>query len=225
MATAQGSLFAAGPLEVRATVPFERIDLGGRAWVDVARSWLQGADELCQRLIDGVAWRQRSRRMYDRVVEEPRLVHWYPPGDELPDEGLAWFRVAAGRHYGVPFDALGLNYYRDGNDSVAWHADRELRHLSDTLVAIVTLGAARPFLLRPGSMSAGSRRASIDLHPASGDLIVMGGRCQQTWEHSVPKVASAGPRISASVRWVPASQSPGVSSRGSRAGSPAAGPG
>ncbi|MBO0729759.1 MAG: alpha-ketoglutarate-dependent dioxygenase AlkB [Acidimicrobiaceae bacterium] len=200
MTAAQGNLFAAGPLEVRAAVPFERIDLGDGAWVDVARNWLAGADELCQRLIEGVAWRHRSRRMYDRVVDEPRLVSWYRAGDQLPDEGLAWFRVALGRHYGVRFDAMGLNYYRDGDDSVAWHADRELRHLRDTLVAIVTLGAARPFLLRP--KQADGRRSSFDVHPASGDLLVMGGRCQETWEHAVPKVASAGPRISASVRWV-----------------------
>ena len=102
----------------------------------------------------------------------------------LPDEALAWFRVAVGRHYGVRFGAVGLNYYRDGADSVAFHADRELRLLDDTLVAIVTLGAARPFLLRP---QGGGR--SIDIHPASGDLLVMGGACQATWEHGVPKVA------------------------------------
>jgi alkylated DNA repair dioxygenase AlkB len=202
MALAQGSLFAAGPPEVRSSVPFERIDLGDGAWVDVARGWLAGADELCQRLIDQVEWQHRRRHMYDRIVDEPRLVSWYPAGEWLPDEGLAWFRVAVGRHYGVGFDAMGLNYYRDGNDSVAWHSDRELRELSDTLVAILTLGEARPFLLRPKVAAPGRRRTSRDLHPASGDLIVMGGRCQQTWEHSVPKVASAGPRISASVRWV-----------------------
>jgi alkylated DNA repair dioxygenase AlkB len=98
----------------------------------------------------------------------------------------------------VTFGALGLNHYRDGTDSVAWHADRELRHLDDTLVAILTLGATRPFLLRP---TGGGR--SIDLRPASGDLLVMGGRAQACWEHAVPKTAHAtGPRISASIRWV-----------------------
>ena len=92
---------------------------------------------------------------------------------------------------------MGLNYYRDGRDSVAPHADRELRDLDDTLVAILTLGAARPFLLRPQGGG-----PAIDLHPASGDLLVMGGACQATWEHAVPKVAAgAGPRISASIRW------------------------
>jgi alkylated DNA repair dioxygenase AlkB len=196
-APAQGSLFAAGPPGLRPDAAFERVDLGGGAWVDVARGWLGGADELADRLARGVAWRRHRRWMYDREVDEPRLSRWLRASDPLPDEGLAWFRVAVGRHYRVRFGAMGLNYYRDGRDSVAFHADRELRHLHDTLVAIVTLGAARPFLLRPAGGG-----PSIDIHPASGDLLVMGGTCQEYWEHAVPKVAGgAGPRVSASLRW------------------------
>ncbi|MHB1535969.1 MAG: alpha-ketoglutarate-dependent dioxygenase AlkB [Acidimicrobiales bacterium] len=195
MPAAQTSLFAAGPVGVR-TTPFERIDLGGGAWVDLARSWLGGADDLCERLVSVVTWRQRRRRMYDRVVDEPRLVRWYRAEDIVPEEALVWFRLAVGRRYRVRFGALGLNYYRHGDDSVAWHSDRELRHLADTRVAILTLGAARPFLLRPNG---GGR--SLDLRPSSGDLLVMGGSCQASWEHCVPKTAAAGPRISASVRW------------------------
>jgi alkylated DNA repair dioxygenase AlkB len=194
---AQTSLFASGPVVIRRDQSFERIDLGDRAWVDVARDWLGGADELCMRLIEGVDWRHHRRWMYDRMVDEPRLSRWYDATEGLPEEALAWFRVAVGRRYGVRFGAVGLNFYRDGNDSVASHSDRELRHLDDTLVAIVTLGAARPFLLRPQGGG-----PSIDLHPASGDLLVMGGTCQARWEHAVPKVAAgAGPRISASIRW------------------------
>jgi alkylated DNA repair dioxygenase AlkB len=193
----QGSLFAAGPLAVRAEPTFERTDLGGGAWVDVARDWLGGADELCVRLMEAVDWQHHQRWMYDRMVDEPRVSRWYRAQDRLPDEALAWFRVAVGRQYRVSFGAVGLNYYRDGRDSVAFHSDRELCHLDDTLVAIVTLGAARPFLLRRQS---GGR--SVDLRPASGDLLVMGGACQASWEHAVPKVAAgAGPRISASIRW------------------------
>jgi len=197
-APAQGSLFAGGPIAVHPSATFERHDLGGGAWVDVARNWLGGADDVCTQLIGAVDWRLHRRWMYDRMVDEPRLSRWYRAGDPLPDEALAWIRVAAGRHYRVRFGAVGLNYYRDGHDSVAFHADRELRLLDDTLVAIVTFGAARPFMLRP---QRGGR--SIDLRPGSGDLLVMGGACQATWEHGVPKVAAgAGPRISASVRWV-----------------------
>jgi alkylated DNA repair dioxygenase AlkB len=193
----QPSLFAGGAAEVRAGATFERTDLGDGAWVDVARNWLGGADELLLRLIEAVPWRHHTRWMYDRMVDEPRLSRWYTAEEALPDEALAWFRVAAGRRYHVRFGAVALNYYRDGRDSVAFHSDRELRHLDDTLVVILTLGAARPFLLRPHG---GGR--SIDLRPGSGDLLVMGGRCQASWEHGVPKVpAGAGPRISASIRW------------------------
>src|SRR5262249_10775371 len=89
-----------------------------------------------------------------------------------------------------------LNFYRDGADSVAWHADRELRELDDTRVVILTLGARRPFLIRP--KGGGTSR---NLAPGTGDLLVMGGACQMGWEHSVPKTRSAGPRISCSWRW------------------------
>ena len=197
VATLQLGLFAGGaPALADPPPPIERIDLGEGAWVDVARRWLHGADELVGQLADGVAWRQRRRRMYDRVLDEPRLTRWYGAGEPLPHPALGAFRRAASERYGVAFGELGLNHYRDGDDSVAWHADRELRHLADTLVAIVTLGATRPFLLRP--LGGGP---SIDLRPASGDLLVMGGACQLRWQHCVPKVASAGRRISASVRW------------------------
>jgi alkylated DNA repair dioxygenase AlkB len=195
--SAQTSLFAAGPVALRDDPSFERTELGGGAWVDVARDWLGGADELCMRLIDEVDWQHHRRWMYDRLVDDPRLTRWYDATDPLPEEALAWFRVAVGGHYGVRFGAVGLNFYRDGKDSVASHADRELRELDDTLVAILTLGAARPFLLRRQGGG-----PSIDLHPGSGDLLVMGGTYQATWEHAVPKVAAgAGPRISASIRW------------------------
>jgi alkylated DNA repair dioxygenase AlkB len=197
VAAAQGSLFAMGPVEVRPSPEFERTELGGGAWIDVARDWLGGADHLADRLVREVDWKHHRRRMFDRVVDEPRLSRWYRASDRLPDEALTQLRSAVGRRYRVRFGAMGLNYYRDGRDSVAFHSDQELRHLDDTLVAIVTLGAARPFLLRP---QGGGR--SIDIHPASGDLLVMGGACQASWEHGVPKVtAGAGPRISASVRW------------------------
>jgi alkylated DNA repair dioxygenase AlkB len=176
----------------------ERIELGQGAWVDVGRGWFGGADELMDRLQAGVDWRHHRRWMYERMVDEPRLSRWYGADEPLPDESLAAFRVAAGRRYRVRFGAVALNYYRDGRDSVAPHTDRELRHVDDSLVAILTLGGARPFLLRP----VGGGR-SLDLRPASGDLLVMGGTCQETFEHAVPKVAKgAGARISASIRWV-----------------------
>lgn len=192
MLALQADLFATGGWPV----PPERIELDGSCWVEVLRGWAAGADDVCCSLAGSVQWRQRRRRMYDRVVDEPRLTRWYGEGAPLPHAVLYRFREAMAERYGVPFAALGLNYYRDGRDSVAPHRDRELRHLDDTLVAILTLGAGRPFLMRP---LGGGR--SVDLSPRSGDVLVMGGACQLRWEHGVPKMASAGPRISASVRW------------------------
>src|SRR5262249_26112818 len=107
--------------------------------------------------------------------------------------------------------SVGLNYYRNGRDSVAWHRDTELRNLDRTLVAIVTLGAARPFLVRP--VGGG---ASHDIHPGSGDLLVMGGASQMGWEHCVPKVSSSGPRFWMSYRGSPDRGAPAERGRSSR---------
>jgi alkylated DNA repair dioxygenase AlkB len=192
----QRNLFGTGPPHVDPDVGVERVELDCGAWVDIARGYLAGADTLLDRLVESVDWRQGRRWMFDRMVDDPRLSRWYRRGDPFPDPSLVDARRALGHHYGVELGSVGLNYYRDGRDSVAFHRDRELRHLGDTLVAIVTVGARRPFLIRPRS---GGK--SIDIAPASGDLLVMGGTCQLHYEHGVPKVACAGPRISASYRW------------------------
>jgi alkylated DNA repair dioxygenase AlkB len=192
----QRSLFAVGAPEIDDGATFERVTLDDRSWVDVARFWLRGADELLDVLVDSVEWRQGRRRMWDRMVDDPRLSHRYAPGDPHPHPVFGEIADALTARYGVPFGGVGLNYYRDGSDSVASHSDRELRDVDDALVAIVTLGARRPFLVRPKS---GGR--SIDLAPASGDLLVMGGACQAGWEHGIPKVARAGPRVSVTWRW------------------------
>lgn len=196
MTAHQLSVFAVGEPEVEPTASFERRSLASGAWVDVARGFLHGADDLLDRLASTVAWRQGRRWMYDRMVDDPRLSRWYARTAAFPHPVLHGLRDALQAHYRVELGGVGLNYYRDGHDSVAPHADRELRRLDDTLVAIVTLGARRPFLVRP---RAGG--ASIDLAPGSGDLLVMGGACQLHYEHAVPKVAQAGPRISCSYRW------------------------
>jgi alkylated DNA repair dioxygenase AlkB len=175
---------------------FERVELGRGAWIEVSRGWLLGADTLLDALIDRVPWRQGRRWMYERMVDDPRLSHWCRDRADEPHPAFAEIRDDLSARYGVAFGGFGLNYYRDGRDSVAWHRDRELRHLDSTLIAIVTLGAVRPFLLRP--LGGG---ASRDLRPGAGDLLVMGGACQRHWEHSVPKVAHAGPRISVTLRW------------------------
>jgi alkylated DNA repair dioxygenase AlkB len=196
VSTLQRTLSGTGAPTVNVGARLERTNLDDASWLDVARDWLLGADTLLDALIDRVDWKQGRRRMYDRVLDDPRLSRWYRVGESLPHPALDTIREALEEQLGVRFATTGLNYYRDGNDSVAWHADRELRELTDTRIAIVTLGARRPFLVRPRG-----RGRSRDVKPGSGDVLVMGGACQMHWEHSVPKVRDAGPRISCTWRW------------------------
>src|SRR5207248_2445290 len=104
-------------------------------------------------------------------------------------------RSALSSRYDQAFLSVGANLYRDGRDSVAWHGDRVARTLPQAVIAIVSLGGVRRFLLRP---TGGGRSVRFDL--ASGDLLVMGGSCQRTWQHCVPKVARAEPRLSLTFR-------------------------
>jgi alkylated DNA repair dioxygenase AlkB len=170
------------------------------AWVDVRRDWVSGADEVFAALVADVPWRAERRQMYDRVVDVPRLVHTYGDGERLPHPLLEEARTALTTHYrpdlGEPFVTAGCCYYRDGRDSVAWHGDTIGRgRVQDTLVAIVSFGDPRRLQLRPRG---GGQALSFEM--GHGDLVVMGGSCQRTWEHAVPKVAHAGPRISVQFR-------------------------
>jgi alkylated DNA repair dioxygenase AlkB len=192
----QRTLLGGGEIRIDDHARFERIALDDGAWIDVARGWLLGADTLLDALLDRVGWKQGRRRMYDRVLDDPRLSRWYAPGEPLPHPALELIGSRLEEELGLPLAGPALNYYRDGADSVAWHADRELRELGDTRIAILTLGAQRPFLIRP---KGGGK--SRNLGPAAGDLLVMGGACQLRWEHAVPKTKTAGPRVSCSWRW------------------------
>ncbi|MFJ2605623.1 MULTISPECIES: alpha-ketoglutarate-dependent dioxygenase AlkB [unclassified Streptomyces] len=198
----QGSLFdqdegpRLGPLDaVRRTV------LGDGAWIDVLPGWLTGSDALYAELAAEVPWRAERRTLYERVVDVPRLLAFYGPGEPLPHPVLAEARDALGAHYAhelrEPFTTAGLCHYRDGRDSVAWHGDRSGRGArEDTMVAILSVGAPRDLLLRPAGGGDTVRRSL-----GHGDLIVMGGSCQRTWEHRVPKSARAvGPRVSVQFR-------------------------
>lgn len=198
----QGSLFdqddqtRLGPLDA-----VRRTALGDGAWIDLLPGWLTGADALFERLVRDVPWRAERRRMYENTVAVPRLLAFYDEGDPLPDPVLDDARAALSRHYahelGEPFVTAGLCLYRDGRDSVAWHGDRTGRgSKEDTMVAILSLGTPRDLLLRPRRGGRSLRRPL-----GHGDLIVMGGSCQRTWEHAVPKSARvAGPRISVQFR-------------------------
>jgi alkylated DNA repair dioxygenase AlkB len=179
----------------------ERNELSAGAWLDVRRGWLTGADALFHRLLEVVPWRAERRQMYERVVAVPRLLCFYGEGEELPDPALTAAREALDAHYGPEltesFATAGLCLYRDGRDSVAWHGDTIGRGSSeDTMVAIVSLGAPRALMLRPRGGGPTLRH-----EVGHGDLVTMGGSCQRTWEHAVPKTAQpVGPRISVQFR-------------------------
>jgi alkylated DNA repair dioxygenase AlkB len=180
----------------------ERTELAHGAWVDVRPGWLAGADELFERLLRVVPWRAERRRMYDRVVDVPRLLCFYAEDEALPDPVLTQARAALDDHYRAElreaFATAGLCLYRDGRDSVAWHGDTIGRgSKEDTMVAILSLGTPRALLLRP--VGGGGPTLRHDL--GHGDLLVMGGSCQRTWQHGVPKTSRpTGPRISVQFR-------------------------
>ncbi|MFH8976949.1 alpha-ketoglutarate-dependent dioxygenase AlkB [Streptomyces sp. NPDC017890] len=199
----QGSLFdqtdevRLGPLD-----GLRRTHLGSGAWLDLLPGWLSGADALFERLAAEVPWRAERRAMYHQVVDVPRLLAFYGAGDTLPHPLLTEARDALSAHYaeelGEPFTTAGLCHYRDGRDSVAWHGDRIGRGArQDTMVAILSVGAPRDLLLRPAGGGGDTVRRPL----GHGDLIVMGGSCQRTWEHCIPKsTRAAGPRISVQFR-------------------------
>ncbi|HEV3352631.1 MAG TPA: alpha-ketoglutarate-dependent dioxygenase AlkB [Acidimicrobiales bacterium] len=191
---------------IRDDVDVERVWLDDTSWVDVARGWLAGADAVHAAVLDRAAWRQSKLWRYDHWVEEPRLGASARIGAEPLHPALADLQRALQRRYGVTFGAPAVALYRDGNDSVAFHRDRDLRWLDDTLIAIVSLGQRRPWHLRPRANRFAhdlpNQGATVDISPAAGDLLVMGGRSQADWEHSVPKVRHPlGPRISLQWRW------------------------
>jgi alkylated DNA repair dioxygenase AlkB len=177
----------------------ERTALSSEAWFDYAPGWLQGHDEVFDSLVHSMRWRQEQREMYDRTVEVPRL-YALVPNDGEGHPILETMRRVVSAHYVEQFTRISLGYYRDGRDSVAWHGDYVARKLPTALVATVSVGAPRRFLLRP--MGGGN---SLALSLGFGDLLVMGGSCQRTWQHSVPKVKRAAPRIAIMLRpaWSP----------------------
>lgn len=193
----QPSLFGGAEIDLDPEfAALRRIVLDDDSWIDHLPGWLDGADDVFTDLVTTLPWTQREVVMYHRELPEPRLTWWWSEAAEEPEPlpVLPRMRHALSAHYERTFDSIGCNWYRDGRDSVAWHRDRE-RTLAEPLVAIVSVGTPRNFLVR---RHGGGRSISFAL--GHGDLLVMGGRCQHDWEHAVPKVARAGPRISITFR-------------------------
>ena len=199
----QPSLFGHGePAPAGFDRELERHDLSDGAWVDHAAGWLDGHEALFDELVSEVSWRRQRRPMYDRMVDVPRLLGRLPPSGRAARVARE-VQILLSARYGAEFDRLGLALYRGGADSVAWHGDQVARDLPQAFVATVSLGEPRTFSLRP--RRGGPR---LDFRLGHGDLVVMGGTCQRTWEHCVPKVKRAGPRIALMFRPSGTSSSP-----------------
>ncbi|MEU7932829.1 alpha-ketoglutarate-dependent dioxygenase AlkB [Micromonospora echinofusca] len=194
-------LTTAGPSLSPLTGRLRRHPLSHGAWVDHLPGWVTGSDEVFDVLLRDVPWRAERRTMYDAEVDVPRLLCWYAGHRPLPHPLLSEARAALTRHYapelGEPFVTAGMCLYRSGRDSVAWHGDTQGRSAhTDTMVAIVSFGSPRPLLLRPRGGG-----DSLRFPLGHGDLVVMGGSCQRTWEHAVPKTSRpVGPRVSVQFR-------------------------
>lgn len=200
----QASLFdepGAAPVVGTLGGEMQRIPLESGAWIDLRPGWVENSDSLFEQLVGAVDWRADKREMYDRVVEVPRLVSWFGADDRLPHPTLDESLRRLNAHYaGVDrerFATAGLCFYRTGDDSVAWHGDRVGRAVNrDTRVAILSVGAERVLSVRPVGGGPVSR-----FPVGHGDLIVMGGSCQRTYEHAILKSSKAvGPRISVQFR-------------------------
>lgn len=196
MSSASASWLAPDPV-------VERLQLDDASWVDVVRGLVPRADEVHDHLVEGVTWEQGRVFRYERWIDDPRLSSWQSGDEQHPmlREVEEWITS----RYQVRFGGVALAHYRDERDSVAFHRDRELRWLDDTVIGVLTIGAPRPFLVRPltgGRAEPDDMTGVFDLRPASGDLLVMGGRCQAAWLHAVPKMAGrCRSRISAQWRW------------------------
>ncbi len=182
-------------------VTIERVELSPGAWVDIARGWLTDANEVFEHLAREVSWQTSQLFRYDHLVEERRLGALWQRGRPLPHPALAEATRAIQHGYRVQFNSFAMILYRDGHDGQAFHRDTDMRYLDDTIVAILSLGANRPWLLRPRTSKyddSPGKGATHDLSPGPGDLLVMGGRTQADWEHSVPYLGArpTEPRIS-----------------------------
>ncbi len=189
----QPSLFDSGEPGVDETfASARRVRLDAHSWIEHVPGWLSGSEHLFAELMSTAGWEQRERWMFTQTVTEPRLTAHYPRLADAPQPMLHTIAAALSRHYGVDYDGLWINLYRDHRDSTGWHGDGASTRRRECIVPVLSLGAPRRFLIRPTEGG-----ASTVLRPVSGDLVVMGGRCQTDWRHCVPKQARpAGPRVS-----------------------------
>lgn len=196
------------PAAIDRDAPVERVTLDGGTWVDVVRGFVPDARELYETLTTTVPWQQGRVFRYERYIDEPRVGCWFGRSRPAPDPVFVDAQRWLQSRYTVSFDGFALAWYRDGRDSVAFHRDTDMRYCDNTVIAILSLGARRPWLLQPRGnrdrFREGYGGKALDFRPAGGDLLVLGGRAQADWLHAVPKVPELGRlggRISAQWRW------------------------
>jgi alkylated DNA repair dioxygenase AlkB len=176
--------------------PVERIQLDDTSWVDVVRGFAHDTEQTFERLVREVDWQQHREIRGGRKVDDPRLYGVLDPAEAERDPTFRFTRLILDARYRVRLSGPSLVYYRDGRDSMGFHRDDEMRWVDKTIIAGLAFGATRPFQL---VARAGGPITEIVM--ASGDLYVMGGRCQADWYHGVPKLPECGPKISAVWRW------------------------
>lgn len=192
----QTSLFDLGaPTFDAAFRGVERRHIGAGAWVEYVPRFMVGHARLFSDLRDHVQWRTTEREMYEQVVPVPRLLARFPADGTLP-KILIQLGAVLSRRYHADLHSVAAAYYRSGADSVASHGDR-LKDRHQSTIAILSLGEPRRFHLRPKQEG-----DPLAFSLGWGDLFVMGGTCQETWTHGIPKCAFAGPRISIQYREV-----------------------
>ena len=144
----------------------------------------------------GIPWRQQRRVMYERELDVPRLVASYALDDPLLPGPLAEAAALVRAEFGVGFNSVGLNLYRDRNDSVAPHNDRLGELLPGHPIVLLSLGATRRMRIQGKATKA---KLELDLEP--GSLLLMDYETQKHYDHGIPKQrAAVGPRISLAFR-------------------------
>jgi alkylated DNA repair dioxygenase AlkB len=201
-----GAVESVEALRIDRHAPAERTELPPGSWVEVVRGFARDAETAFTEIHHAVRWQQTEVLRYDQYVPERRL------GSGMRVDAHPLLRqtdLHLRSRFRVPFTGVAATLYRDAQDFQGLHSDREMRWLDETLIAILVLGARRPFVLRPRlergvpveRVPAGTDPSDIVLTPGEGDLLVMGGACQREWLHGVPLALASGPRISLTWRW------------------------
>ena len=153
------------------------------------------AEKLKDHLLQTSPWEQRTQKMYDKMVLTPRLTAWYGDDEKSYEFGndkrdtnpwtpeLLSLKERIETEFGYRFNGVLLNLYRDGNDSVAWHRDKESRYGKRPVIASVSLGQTRNFDFR--KMDHHQSKYSLPL--PHGSLLIMKGDLQENWEHRIAK--------------------------------------